>query len=335
MRRAKLAISLGVAASGCAPATQAVSPASAPLSATLTNSVGMEFVLVQPETMVVAKFQPTCPTLSGGGGGGGGGGAGGGGQQPPGGAGAQGGAGGQPGAAAQGGGGQAGAAGPQPAAPRPAADPRSQWDAADVALCAQQVARDASPGFTVRIERPYYIGKYEVTQGQWKAVMGNNPSVFQGSRVTDDADQHPVDNVTWQDAQAFIRRLNEMDRTARYRLPTEFEWEYAARGGSQADNISWTEARTLAVSGRTTMRVGTKAPNGYGLYDIYGNVWEWVEDFYNDKTFPDPVPPRTGTEHVLKGASVFGDVKNFTWATHGGGPGNGFDNGFRIVREAP
>ena len=80
--------------------------------------------------------------------------------------------------------------------------------------------------------------------------------------------------------------------------------------------------------------MGTKQPNGYGLYDMFGNVWEWVEDFYNEKTFADPAPPRTGTEHVLKGASVFGDVKNFTWSTHGGGPGNGFDTGVRVVREA-
>ena len=309
-----------VAAFACAPAMPNTSSTSAPAPA-VTNSIGMEFVLIQPGRMVVGKFQPVCPTLGGGGAGGAGA------AQGPG---AQGGAGAQPPA----GGAQPGAAGAPAAAPRPPTDPRTQWDAADVALCGQMVARDASPGFTVTLDRPYYIGKYEVTQGQWKAVMGTNPSVFQGSLVEDDADLHPVDNVTWADAQAFVRGLNEMDRTARDRLPTEFEWEYAARGGSTADGISWTEARTLAATGRTTQRVGTKAANGYGLYDMFGNVWEWVEDFYNEKTFPDPTPPRSGSEHVLKGASVFGDVKNYTWATHGGGPGNGFDNGFRVVREA-
>mgnify|MGYP006143747831 CR=1 FL=1 len=73
----------------------------------------------------------------------------------------------------------------------------------------------------------------------------------------------------------------------------------------------------------------------YGIRGLHDGPWEWVEDFYNEKTFADPVPPRSGSEHVLKGASVFGDVKNFTWSTHGGGPGNGFDNGFRLVREVP
>jgi formylglycine-generating enzyme required for sulfatase activity len=173
-----------------------------------------------------------------------------------------------------------------------------------------------------------------VTQGEWKAVMGSNPSVFQGSRVTDDADRHPVDNVTWEQAQAFVRKLNQMDRNARYRLPTEFEWEYAVRAGGPQDML-WATAREQAVSsGKTTAMVGTKKPNAWGLYDAVGNVWEWVNDYYNAKLFPDPTPPRSGTTHVLKGASFIGDVKNYTASTHAAGPGNGFDTGLRIVREA-
>ena len=303
------------AASACAPVATGGSTASAPLSPTLTGAANIELVLIQPGSMTVGRFQPACPTAgptgaptfstaTGGGGGQGGG----------------------------GGGGGAAAGGPGAAA-RPAPDPRSLWTAADAARCAELVARDATPGFEVTIERPYYIGKYEVTQAQYQAVMGSNPSVFQGSRVTDDASTHPVDNVTWADAQAFVRRLNQIDRSAHYRLPTEFEWEYAARAGA-AGEMTWASARAQSVTGRTPARVGSKAPNAWGLYDMTGNVWEWVEDLYNEKIFADPTPPRRGTEHVLKGASAFGDVKNLTWATHAGGPGNGFDTGFRVVREA-
>lgn len=215
----------------------------------------------------------------------------------------------------------------------PTAGPGTSWTPTEVARCEELAKRDERPGFEVRIQRPFLLGKYEVTQGQWKRVMGSNPSVFQGSRVTDDADAHPVDNVTWAQAQEFVRRLNELDRTAHYRLPTEFEWEYAAHGGDP-DEPTWAAARAQAVaSGTTTARVGTKVPNAYGLYDMFGNVWEWVEDYYNEKLFPDPTPPRVGTVHVLKGASFIGDVKNYTPATHAAGPASGWDVGFRVVRE--
>ena len=265
----------------------------AQLAPAISNPIGMQLVLVQPGTLRVGVFQPACPT-------------------PP-----------APPAAPPAG---------QPARTPP--DPRSQWSAEDYARCAEMVRREASTGFVVSIPRAFYIGKYEVTQGEWKRVMGSNPSTFQGSRVTDDADRHPVENVTWEQAQAFIRRLNEMEPGARYRLPTEFEWEYAARAGAPEDGLSWTAAREQAQTGRaTTFMVGQKKPNAWGLHDVYGNVWEWVQDWYNGRTFPDPTPPRTGTVHVLKGASFVGDVKNLTWTTHGAGPGNGWDVGFRVVRE--
>jgi formylglycine-generating enzyme len=307
--------------------------------AALTNSIGMEFVLIPPGTMTVGKFQPVCP-VQGGGGGQGGGGQGGGGQAQPGGQAGAGTAGGAPptgplGAGPGGAAGAAGGGGGGAQAPRTPPDPRSQWSAADYALCAELVRRDSSPGFQVTISQPYYIGKHEVTQAQWKQVMGTNPSTFQGDKVTDDADRHPVDNVTWDQAQAFVRRLNELDPGARYRLPTEFEWEYAARGGSTEDGLPWADARAQAQTSRqSTLMVGQKEPNGWGLYDVVGNVWEWVEDYYNDKIFADPTPPSSGTTHVLKGASFLGDVKNLTWTTHGAGPANGWDVGFRVVREA-
>ena len=256
---------------------------------TTTNSIGMEFVLVTPGSMLVGKFQPACPDSN---------------------------------------------------ARRldPRADPRTQWHAEDYARCAEMVKRDARPGFTVAIARPFYIGKYEVTQAQWRKVVGTNSSVFQGSMVKDDADQHPVDNVTWADAQRFVERLNAMDHSAHYRLPTEFEWEYAARAGAN-DEPTWALIHESAweqdVDKGTTHAVGGKKPNAWGLYDTLGNVWEWVDDFYNEQLFADPVPPRTGTTHVLRGGSFVSDVKNTTWFTHAGGPGSGFDVGFRVVREVP
>lgn len=193
---------------------------------------------------------------------------------------------------------------------------------------------DSTPGFRATITRPYYIGKYEVTQAQWRRVMGNNPSTFQGTKVQGSSDDHPVDSVSWDDAQAFVRRLNTMEKTTRYRLPTEFEWEYAARAGAEGD-IAWTDIRlqAWAASNRSTQAVGKLKPNAWGLHDTLGNVWEWVQDYYNEKLFADPVPPKAGREHVLKGAGFVGDVKNATWMTHAAGPGSKFDVGFRIVRD--
>lgn len=199
---------------------------------------------------------------------------------------------------------------------------------------AEQLAKAAyMPGFEVTIDMPYYIGTFEITQAQWKKVMGSNPSVFTPRNISDDAAKHPVENVTWKDAQAFIKRLNKLDKDHTYRLPSEFEWEYAARAGNK-DDIAWKEIFESAVlSGKTTTIVGSKKPNAWGLYDMLGNVWEWTQDVYNEKIFADPTPPKSGKAHVLKGSSFTGDVKNATYMNHSAGPGNGFDTGFRIVME--
>ena len=254
-----------------------------------TNSIGMEFVRIEPGTMVVGRFQPPYPvpedTIKG--------------------------------------------------LPRPMimwmGDGRT-YNSEEFRLAKEMATRDATEGFQVEITRPFYIAKFEVTQQHWKAVMGSNPAVFQGEGV-ENADQHPVENITWDDAQEFIRKLNAREGGRRYRLPTEFEWEYCARAGATND-IPWSETQLVAqLGGVTTAVVGQKKPNAWGLYDMLGNVWEWVEDFYNEKIFAEPTPPAAGKVHVLKGASFTGDVKNATWLTHAGGPGNGWDVGFRVVME--
>jgi formylglycine-generating enzyme required for sulfatase activity len=285
------------------------------------NTIGMEFALIQPGSMLVGKYEPGCPVPGGGRGGGGGGGR----AALPG-----GGAPGAPGAAAGRnpvpGGGRGGGRGP--------ADPRNQWTEKDYADCQEMAKKASLPGFTVKIAKQFYMGTTEVTQGQWKKVMGTNPSFFQGDKVKDDADLHPVDSVTWADAQAFVKKLNALEKTKVYRLPTEFEWEYAARAGSDKEvagyrDYSWTGENNKP----TSHAVAGKKPNAWGLYDMIGNVWEWVADYYNEKFFPDPAPPKSGKEHVLRGASFIGDVHNASVFTHGAGPGNGWDVGFRIARE--
>ena len=194
--------------------------------------------------------------------------------------------------------------------------------------CAEKLAKpDARRGFIVKISKPFYMGKYEVTQEQWKKVMNSNPSYFKG-------DDLPVANVTWNDAQEFIKKLNETDTGHSYRLPGEFEWEYAARAGAR-DDIAWEDIREQAqIGGSSPEKAGSKKPNAWGLYDMLGNVWEWTGDLYNEKIFASKKPSEKGNEHVLKGASFAGDVKNATYMTHAGGPGNGWDVGFRIVMEA-
>lgn len=121
--------------------------------------------------------------------------------------------------------------------------------------------RDSRKGFTVALKKSFSIGRFEVTQEQWKKVMGTNPSVFHG-------DNHPIENVTWNDVQLFLEKLNQLDKERTYRLPTEFEWEFAARAGSTED-ISWDEIRATAQMGlKTTAVVGKKKPNAWGIYDM-------------------------------------------------------------------
>jgi len=194
--------------------------------------------------------------------------------------------------------------------------------------------RDARVGFEVTISKPFYIGKFEVTQVQWKKVMGTNPAYFQGNTITGNTDNFPVESITWKEVQLFIKKLNQLEKgKAVYRLPSEFEWEYAARAGNK-DDIAWNEINETAhIAKLTPQAIGQKKPNAWGLYDMLGNVWEWVADYYNEKIFADPVPPKKAKQHVLKGSCFYGDVKNATYMMHAGGPGSGYDTGFRLVVE--
>ncbi len=133
----------------------------------------------------------------------------------------------------------------------------------------------------VRIDQDFYLGKYQVTQQQWEAVMGNNPSNFKGGSL-------PVETVSWDDAQIFIQKLNQLSGKKNYRLPTEGEWEYACRAGSTSDYYFGDNESQLGEyawydgnSGATTHPVGQKKPNEWGLYDMAGNVWEWTDSWYD------------------------------------------------------
>ncbi len=132
------------------------------------------------------------------------------------------------------------------------------------------------PVHQVTIGEGFYMGRYEVTQGQWQAVMGNNPSNFKGDNL-------PVEQVSWNDVQEFLYKLNKRGDGFTYRLPTEAEWEYACRAGTTGDYagpinlMGWYRSN----SGGQTHAVGQKEPNAFGLYDMHGNVWEWCEDWYH------------------------------------------------------
>ncbi len=143
---------------------------------------------------------------------------------------------------------------------------------------------DERPVHEVTIRQGFYLGKYEVTQAQWEAVMGSNPSRFSG------CGDCPVERVSWVDAQVFIRKLNEMEGENRYRLPSEAEWEYAARAGSGTvyswgNEIGNNRANCRGCGsrwdGEKTAPVGSFPANAWGLHDMHGNVWEWVQDCWN------------------------------------------------------
>lgn len=162
------------------------------------------------------------------------------------------------------------------------------------------------PQHKVEITKAFYLGKYPVTQKEWVAVMGDNPSKFKG-------EDNPVENISWDDIQIFIQKLNAMDWTGSYRLPTEAEWEYAARARTVTIYSFGDDNRQLRQhawyntnSNGRTHPVGELQPNPWGLYDMHGNVFEWVQDWHADYpkvSVVDPKGPFSGSYRVLRGGS--------------------------------
>ncbi len=224
---------------------------------------------------------------------------------------------------------------------------------------------DERPVRTIEVTRGFDLGKYPVTQEQWETVTGDNPSRFKTSP------QHPVEQVSWDDVQGFLTRLNQRNDGYEYRLPTEAEWEYAARAGTSgdyagdldemawyADNSGkeridaaaiWEKDRgnyysRLIENDCQTHRVGERQPNGWRLYDMHGNVWEWVrdvyqQDYYSTRPDPDRAPPgpeaKPGSARVVRGGSWSSSAGLCGSACrHRGRPGfGGIDLGFRLSRQ--
>lgn len=186
---------------------------------------------------------------------------------------------------------------------------------------------------TVTLSRDFHLGVFEVTQAQYKKVIGENPSYFQGDKlaVRDpktgqvikdvDSSNHPVDNISHDNAVEFCRRLSalpeEQAAGRRYRLPTEAEWEYACRATASTVYDFGNDVSRLSVSawydansGEITHPVGSKQPNKFGVYDMHGNVWEWCSDwhdvwYYANSPGTDPMGPDSGTYRILRGGSGF------------------------------
>jgi formylglycine-generating enzyme required for sulfatase activity len=199
----------------------------------------------------------------------------------------------------------------------------------------------------VTLTKPFYMQTTEVTQGQWQAIMGTNPSNF-----TNCGDNCPVERVSWNDCQEFINKLNQQEGTNKYRLPTEAEWEYACRAGSTTAfaNGGITELacgydRNLAPMGwycynsdYATHPVAKKTPNAWGLYDMHGNVWEWCQDWYGEYSsspITDPSGPLSGLGRVLRGGCWSYDARDCRSADRGWlDPGDRSDiDGFRLARD--
>ncbi|NCD35416.1 MAG: formylglycine-generating enzyme family protein [Spartobacteria bacterium] len=189
----------------------------------------------------------------------------------------------------------------------------------------------------VTLTKGYWIGKYEVTQEQWGAIMGTNPATFKGA-------MNPVETVSWDDCKAFIEKLNMRSSGDTFRLPTEAEWEFAARGGNKSRGTVYSGGNELNAvgwyegnSGRQAHEVGTKAPNELGIYDMSGNVWEWCSDWYGDYSVlaqVDPDGAKKGSIRVKRGGS-WGNYADFcrVASRYHYAPSNSHDGyGFRLAR---
>ncbi|MGM0488128.1 MAG: formylglycine-generating enzyme family protein [Planctomycetota bacterium] len=173
---------------------------------------------------------------------------------------------------------------------------------------------DEGPQHRVRITQPFYLGETEVTQGQWEAVMESQP--WDGERYAEEGSDYAASWISWEDAVAFCERLSEKEGRT-YRLPTEAEWEYACRAGtdtaysfgddpSELGEYAWFVDNAMNVGEQYAHEVGRKRANYFGLYDMHGNVWEWCadwydSDYYGDSPTEDPSGPTSGSDRVYRG----------------------------------
>ncbi|GAM09443.1 serine/threonine-protein kinase pkn1 [Geobacter sp. OR-1] len=186
----------------------------------------------------------------------------------------------------------------------------------------------------------FYVGKFEVTQAQYQKVMGKNPAAFKGCGLS-----CPVDSVSWEDAQEFIRKLNA-GSGKNFRLPYEAEWEYAARSGGRNEQYAGTSdlerlgdyAWYEANSSDKTHEVGTRKPNGLGIYDMSGSLWEWCADWYDENYYANspeenPSGALAGSNRVSRGGSWSSSAEDLRTAVRSGDvPGSqNNDNGFRLA----
>ena len=197
---------------------------------------------------------------------------------------------------------------------------------------------DEKPVTRVKLTKPYWLGATEVTQGQWEAIMGSNPSTSKGGDL-------PVERVSYEDAMEFCRKLTERERAGdrlpagyEYTLPTEAQWEYACRAGTTGDYAGNLDAMGWygGNSGRTTHAVGGKQANAWGLYDMHGNVWEWCLDgyfLYAGGSVTDPRGASSGPTRVVRGGTWgHGAVDCRSANRYSFSPGNGYDDvGFRLA----
>ncbi len=196
------------------------------------------------------------------------------------------------------------------------------------------------PVHHVKIANDFYIGKYEVTQKQWHDVMGFNPSKFTSAN-------QPVESVSWNDVQGFIKKLNQKEGTNKYRLPSEAEWEYAARAGTTTPyffDYEWSSVDYAWIKGGSlqggTKTIGQMKPNPWGLYDMYGNVWEWVQDKYHNNYIGAPTDASVWesegiNDRVKRGCGWYDFGKSCRSAVRNSFPSVSHSNdlGFRLVRD--